>query len=174
MSERKYPDVSFVDFDAEKTVAEMTKDYEALMNVTVHPGSPERLFLLWLADIAVQIKANIDISAKENVPRFASGDKLESLTELFHDVSRLPASSATTTIRFYLSQAQPSSQLIPAGTRITTQDGNVTFETEENTYVPAGEISVDASAKCQIIGAVGNGYAAGQISCLYRIEKCIG
>ena len=169
MSERKYPDVSFVDFDAEKTVAEMTKDYEALMNVTVHPGSPERLFLLWLADIAVQIKANIDISAKENVPRFASGDKLESLTELFHDVSRLPASSATTTIRFYLSQAQPSSQLIPAGTRITTQDGNVTFETEENTYVPAGEISVDASAKCQIIGAAGNGYAAGQISCLVDV-----
>lgn len=169
MSESNYPDVSFVDFDADKTVAEMTKDYEALMDVTVHPGSPERLFLLWLANIAIQLKANIDISAKENVPRFASGDKLDSLTELFHDVSRLPASAATTTIRFYLSQAQDSSQLIPAGTRITTEDGIVTFETEENTYVPPGEISVDASAKCQTIGAAGNGYTAGQISCLVDV-----
>lgn len=169
MSERKYPDVSFVEFDADQVVAEMTKDYEALMNVTVHPGSPERLFLLWLANIAVQLKANIDISARENVPRFAAGDKLESLTELFHDVSRLPASAATTTIRFYLSQAQASSQLIPAGTRITTEDGSVTFETEKNIYIPAGEISVDASAKCQTIGAAGNGYTAGQISCLVDV-----
>ncbi len=169
MSERKYPDVSFVDYDAEKIVAEMTRDYEELMGVTVHPGSPERLFLLWMANIIVQINANIDISAKENVPRFAFGDKLESLTELFHDVSRLPASAATTTIRFYLSQAQASYQLIPAGTRITTEDGSVTFETEENTYVPAGELTVDVSAICQTIGTAGNGYMPGQISCLVDV-----
>lgn len=176
MSERKYPDVSFVDFDADKTVAEMTKEYEALMGTTVRPASPERLFLLWMANIAIQLKANIDITGKENVPRFASWDKLESLTELFHDVSRLPASAATTNIRFYLSQAQASAQLIPAGTRITTEDENVTFLTEENAYVPAGEISVEVSSRCQVVGAIGNGYTPGQIFKLVDVfpwyQKC--
>lgn len=169
MSERKYPDVSFVDFDADKIAAEMTTDLEKLLGKTIHPGSPERLLLLWMADITVQVKANIDISAKENVPRFASSSKLDSLTELFHDVSRLPASAATTTIRFYLSQAQTSSQLIPAGTRITTEDENVTFETEEDIYIPAGALSVDSSAKCQTTGEAGNGYTAGQISQLVDV-----
>lgn len=176
MSERKYPDVSFVDFDADKTVAEMTKDYESLMGTTVRPASPERLFLLWMANIAIQLKANIDITGKENVPRFASGDKLESLTELFHDVSRLPASAATTNIRFCLSQAQPSAQLIPAGTRVTTEDENVTFLTEESIYIPAGELSAEVAARCESIGAVGNGYTPGQIFKLVDVfpwyERC--
>lgn len=169
MSERTYPDVRFVSFDADEIVAEMTRDYEEKMKVTVHPGSPERLFLLWLANIVVQIKANIDIAARENVPRFAAGDNLESLTELFHNVGRLPSSAATATVRFYLSQEQASAQLIPAGTRITTEDGNVTFETEENIYVAAGEIFADAAVKCQTVGAAGNGYTPGQISRLVDI-----
>lgn len=164
MSERSFPDVSFVDFDADKIVAEMTKDLEARLGKTIHPGSPDRLLLLWGADLIVQIKANIDISAKENVPRFAGGEKLDSLTELFHDVSRLPATAATVTIRFYLSQAQAAAQLIPAGTRVTTEDETITFETEEDAYIPAGELTVDVSARCQTIGAVGNGYTAGQIN----------
>ena len=169
MSDRTYPDVCFVDYNVDAIVAEMTADYERIMKTTVHPGSPERLFLLWLADIVVQLKANIDIAAKENVPRFASGDKLESLTELLHDVSRLPASPATTTMRFTLSAEQRSAQLVPKGTRITTEDGNVTFITERDVYVLAGELTVDVSAKCQNVGVVGNGYTAGQINELVDI-----
>lgn len=176
MSERVYPDVSFVDFDAEKTVAEMTRDYEEIMKVTVHPGSPERMFLLWLANIVIQTRAMIDIAARENVPRFAADLALERLTELFHNVSRLQASAATTTIRFYLSTVLDSAQLIPAGTRITTEDGNATFETLENVYVPAGELTADVSAACQIVGSSGNGYTAGQISRLVDVfpfyERC--
>ncbi len=169
MSDRIYPDVNFVDYDADAVVAEMTKDYERIMGVTVHPGSPERLFLLWLADIVVQIKANIDIAARENVPRFASGDKLESLTELLHDVSRLPASNAVTTMRFTISAEQRSAQLIPKGTRITTEDGNVTFVTEADVYVLAGNLTAEVSARCQSVGVVGNGYTAGQINELVDI-----
>ena len=169
MSERKFPDIRFVDFDAAKIAAEMTADYEEAMKTTVYPGSPERLFILWLADIIVRLKANIDITGKANVPRFAAGDELDSLTELFHDVTRLDASAAVTTIRFTLSKAQSSAQLISAGTRITTVDGNVTFQTEEDVYVPAGELTVDVAAKCQAVGAIGNGYIAGQISSLVDV-----
>lgn len=176
MSDRTYPDVSFVNYDAEAIVAEMTRDYEKMMGVTVYPGSPERLFILWLADIIVQLKANIDIAARENVPRFASGDKLESLTELLHDVSRLPASPAITTMRFTISAVQESSQLIPKGTRITTEDGNATFVTEDDVYIISGELTAEVPAKCQNAGVVGNGYTAGQISELVDIfpwyEKC--
>jgi phage-related baseplate assembly protein len=161
--------VTFVDYDSDTIIAEMTSDLEARLGKTVSPGSPERLLILWMADIITQIKANIDISAKENVPRFASGDKLDSLAELFHDVTRLSASAATTTMRFYLSQAQSSAQLIPVGTRITTSDGNITFETENDVYVSSGNTYVDVAATCQSVGTIGNGYVSGQINRLVDI-----
>ena len=97
----------------------------------VYPASPERLFIAWVANIIVQQRVIINETAKKIVPRYADGEYLDSLAELFKDLERLPASPASAMFRFYISEAQKQSVIIPAGTRISF-DGAILFETKEN------------------------------------------
>ena len=104
----------------------------------VYPASPERLFISWVANIIVQQRVIINETAKKNVPRYADGEYLDSLAELFKDLERLPASPASAMFRFYISEAQKQSVIIPAGTRISF-DGAILFETKENLEIKAGQ-----------------------------------
>lgn len=129
-----------------------------------------RLFILWVADIIVQERALINWSARQNVPRYAEGEYLDSLAELFKDVERLKPQPAKTTFRFWLSMKQEGAQIIPAGTRVTV-DGEITFATLEPLFIEAGALCGDAEAECitlteagESIGAAGNGFLPGQIT----------
>ncbi|MBU5438282.1 baseplate J/gp47 family protein [Tissierella sp. MSJ-40] len=130
---------------------------------TLYPADPTRLFILWIADIIVQERVIINESAKQNVPRYAEGEYLDSLAEIFKDTYRLQAQAAKTTFRFYLSTKLATQQLVPKGTRVTV-DGKITFETMENLYIRAGELYGDIPAVCQIVGTIGNGFVPGQIT----------
>lgn len=174
--ERSYPNIEFVDTDTNTLVRSLIAAYEKITGTTLAPASPERLFISWVADIIVQQRVLINWAAKQNIPRYARGEYLDSLAELFKGVQRLPAKAATTTIRFRISQELESAQLIPAGTRVTTKDGSLTFETINDAYIPIGETSVDVIAKCQTEGIIGNGYVPGQISTIVDVfpyfESC--
>jgi len=174
--ERSYPNIEFVDTDTNTLVRSLIAAYEKITGTTLAPASPERLFISWVADIIVQQRVLINWAAKQNIPRYARGEYLDSLAELFKGVQRLPAKAATTTIRFRISQELESAQLIPAGTRVTTKDGSLTFETINDAYIPIGETSVDVIAKCQTKGIIGNGYVPGQISTIVDVfpyfESC--
>ena len=128
----------------------------------VYPASPERLFIAWCAAIIVQQRVLINETAKKNVPRYAKGEYLDSLAELFKDIVRLPATPALAKFRCYISAAQNQSVIVPKGTRITF-DGEVTFETTEELEIKAGETYGDVNGKCQTAGVVGNGLAPGQV-----------
>lgn len=162
MSDRKIPDISFVDTDPEAVITTMVETYEALTGRTLYPASPERLFISWLASIIIQQRALINQTAKMNIPRYADGEYLDALAELFKDVTRLPPESAKATFRCYISEPQESSVFIPAGTRITV-DGELMFATDELIEVKAGETYADVTGSCMTDGTVGNGYTAGQI-----------
>jgi len=174
--ERSYPNIEFVDTDTNTLVRSLIAAYEKITGTTLAPASPERLFISWVADIIVQQRVLINWAAKQNIPRYARGEYLDSLAELFKGVQRLPAKAATTTIRFRISQELESAQLMPAGTRVTTKDGSLTFETINDAYIPIGETSVDVIAKCQTKGIIGNGYVPGQISTIVDVfpyfESC--
>ena len=86
---RSYPDISFVETDTETIVNALIQSYEKFTGRTLYPADPARLFILWVADIIVQERVNIDFSAKQNVPRYAEGEYLDSLAELFKDTYRL-------------------------------------------------------------------------------------
>ena len=62
-----------------------------------------------------------------------------------------------------------SAQLIPGGTRVTTVDGSLTFETIADAYVDIGNTTVDVAARCQTEGNIGNGYLSGQISAIVDV-----
>lgn len=168
MSERTYPDIKFLETDTETIENSLIALYEYMMkeygreDYRVYPASPERVFIAWIAAVVVQQRILIEETAKKNVPRYAEGEYLDSLAELFKDIERLPATPAVATFRCYISAAQPQSVIVKKGTRITF-DGEITFETTEELEIKAGETYGDVPGKCQTPGIVGNNLAAGQV-----------
>lgn len=169
MSERTYPDIKFLETDTEIIESNMIALYEYLVkentdrkNYKCYPGSPERMFISWMAAIVVQQRILIEDTAKKNVPRYAEGEYLDSLAELFKDIERLPATPAVATFRCYISEAQEESVIVPQGTRITF-DGTITFETVEELEIKVGNTYGDVTGQCQTPGTVGNDLAPGQV-----------
>lgn len=168
-----YPDIEFVDTDTQKLVNAIIQSYELFTGRTLYPADPVRLFILWVADIIVQERVLIDFSAKQNLPRYAEGEYLDSLAELFKDVYRLEPVKARTTLRFTLSISLDSSVMIPAGTRVTV-DGEIVFATIENLTIPAGQTNGIVIADCLTLGETGNGFVPGQINKLVDIFPYFG
>lgn len=172
MSDIKYPDIEFLETDTETIISSMIALYEEMQraagrdNYKVRPGSPERVFISWMAAIIVQQRTLINETAKMNVPRYAAKseneDYLDSLAEIFKDTARLPASPASAIFRFHISEPQQQSTIIPAGTRISF-DGVIIFATSEVLEIRAGETSGEVEAVCTQPGTVGNGLVAGQV-----------
>lgn len=71
MSDRKYPDVDFVETDTETIESNLIALYENFVQQVpgrerykVYPASPERLFISWVANIIVQQRVIINETAK--------------------------------------------------------------------------------------------------------------
>lgn len=170
---REYPDIHFVDTDTNTVVNALIQSYEAFTGRTLYPADPARLFILWVADIIIQERVNIDFSARQNVPRYAEGEYLDSLAELFKDAYRLEPEKAKTTLRFTISIPLEVATIIPAGTRVTV-DGEIIFQTTQALTIPAGDLFGDVEAECQTAGEIGNGFVPGQITQLIDIFPYFG
>lgn len=170
---REYPDIHFVDTDTNTVVNALIQSYEAFTGRTLYPADPARLFILWVADIIIQERVNIDFSARQNVPRYAEGEYLDSLAELFKDAYRLEPEKAKTTLRFTLSFPLEVATIVPAGTRVTV-DGEIIFQTVQALTIPAGDLFGDVEAECQTAGEIGNGFVPGQITQLIDIFPYFG
>ena len=148
---REHPEISFVDTDTETLVNALIQSYEMFTGRTLYPADPTRIFLLWIADIIVQERVGIDFSAKQNLPRYAKGEYLDSVAELFRDVYRLEPEKAHTNLRFTLSTVRDIPTIIPIGTRATV-DGEILFEILESLTIPAGSTIGDVTAECTTTG----------------------
>lgn len=173
MKIREYPDIHFVDTDTETLVNALIQSYEAFTGRTLYPADPARLFILWVADIIIQERVNIDFSARQNVPRYAEGEYLDSLAELFKDTYRLEPEKAKTTLRFTLSIPLEVATTVPAGTRATV-DGEIVFQTTKDLTILAGDTFGEVEAECQTAGEIGNGFVPGQINQLIDIFPYFG
>jgi len=169
MVKRDYPDIEFVETDTEtienSLIALFELMYEKMTGKKkkVRPVSPERLYIAYTAAVIVQQRIIINETAKKNVPRYATGEYLDSLGELFKDTFRLPEAKANAIFRFYISEPQKKQNVIvPKGTRINF-DGEIVFSTVEELEIPAGEKYGDVVGECLTPGIVGNNIAAGQI-----------
>lgn len=165
---RQYPNISFVDTDTEALTNSLIRAFERFAGRTLYPADPVRLFILWIADIIIQERVNIDFSAKQNLPRYAEGEYLDSLAELFKDVYRLEPEAARTTIRFTLSIERDTATVIPAGTRLSAGE-EIVFATIAALTIPAGRLTGEVAAVCQTAGEIGNGFIPGQITKLVDI-----
>jgi phage-related baseplate assembly protein len=168
MENKEYPDIEFVETDVETIENSLIALYELMYEEMtgkkkkVYPASPERLFIAWAAAVIVQQRVLINETAKKNVPRYAKGEYLDSLAELFKDTPRLPASPAIAVFRCHISEAQPQSVIVKAGTRINF-DGNIIFSTVKDLEIKAGDTYGDVNARCLTPGLAGNDLAVGQV-----------
>lgn len=164
------PEYQFVPTDPEEIETKLVQLYEALVQTTVHPASPERLFIQFVTGVIVQERMLTNYAGNQNIPSRAAGENLDALAELTYIQSRPEAKAAVCTMRFKISEAQKSAVLIPAGTRITNASKTLVWVTMEDNYVPIGETFIDVeNVTCQTAGTVGNGYTPGQINKLVDV-----
>ena len=173
MSRAANSDYQFVSDDIDEILPEFITQYELTTNRTVQPSSPVRLFISWMASLFVEAYARINYSGNQNIPSRAEDENLDAIGELFFDDTRPGASPATVTMEFTITEAQSSSVLIPAGTRVSTSDGDPIFLTSEDVYIPIGETSITVKAECEEDGTSGNGFSAGQINTLIDVDNVL-
>ena len=154
----------FVDANPQTMVETLTAKYEDITQRTVHPASPEKLFIQWVAAAMVLLAEQINFAGNQNIPSKAVGEGLDNLAQIFYAKTRPQAKPATVTLKFTISEAQSSAILVPAGTRVTTSDQKIVFATDEDVYVEAGETEVTVAATCVTSGTSGNGYVPGQLN----------
>ena len=165
------PDISFIENDTldammQRLVGNYEKRYKEVTGKTVSLGAadPARIQLYAVALDLYQIEQYVDRAGKQDLLKYSYGGFLDNLAA-GRRVTRRPASSARTTLRFTLSATKTYASAIPAGTRVTNGDG-VYFKTLEYSEVPAGDSYVDVEAECTTPGVAGNGFLAGQVNLL--------
>jgi len=159
----------FISTDTNALVSQLISAYEKIVGLTVHPASPERLFIQWITDVIIQERVMNNYTGNQNIPSRAEGTDLDALGELFYDKTRPAAQAAICTVRFHISEAQASAILVPKGTRVTDKNNTLVWETTADVYIPIGDTFVEVMVQCQTVGIIGNGYAPGQINTLVDV-----
>lgn len=160
---RASADYEFVSTDASEIESDVAAMYTAITGRTATAG-PDRLFIQWVASVLTLGNANINRAGNANLPSRAEGEDLDALGQLFYEQTRPTATAAGVQMLFTISEAQQGAVLIPAGTRISAEDGVVVFTTDEDVYVPVGELTASVHATCEETGTVGNGFTEGTLT----------
>lgn len=159
--------IDFVTLDVEQTKADMIASFEDSLEQTLYPSDEKMIFLMQFMPIAIAIVAQINVSANQNLLRYARGPMLDAIGYLT-STERLLASSSGTYLKISLSAAQAQDVQIPIGTR-ATPNFELYFETTESSFIPAGQSFVTIPAKCSAAGEIGNGFEMGQIK--YMVDQ---
>ena len=159
----------FVSNDTASLQADMIAMYEKMTGLTVHPASPEKLFIAWVAAVLVQAYAMMNYTGNQNIPSRADGENLDALGELFYAIERPQATAAVCTEQFTISEAQSFDIIIPAGTRVTDASRTLFWETVAEATITAGQTTASVLVRCQNAGVDGNGYVAGQLNTIVDV-----
>ena len=160
---RELPNPEFVKIDPAGVEADLIARYEARSGKTLYPAQIERLFIDLIAYTRSRLDMAIQNAGEQLLVRFSSGPILDYLGELVA-TPRLLAQPAQCQLRFTMPSVRSAALVIGAGTRVSTQDGKLTFITDRDVQILPGQLQVIVSATCLTAGTQGNGWAAGQIS----------
>ncbi|MFD2645145.1 baseplate assembly protein [Pseudomonas japonica] len=160
---RELPKPEFVKIDPAAVEAELIARYESKSGKTLYPAQIERLFIDLIAYTKSRLDMAVQHAGEQLLVRFSSGPILDYLGELVA-TPRLLAQPARCQIRFSMSSARSLVLIISAGTRVSTQDGKLTFITEQDAQIAPGQLQVVVTATCLTAGTQGNGWAVGQIN----------
>jgi len=165
------PEYKFVSTDVNPLLADLLAGFERITGRVATPGSNDRLYVQWVANIIIHERALNNYTGNQNLPSRADGENLDELGQLFNELVRPEAKPAASKQRFHLSAVQNTSILIPAGTRVSDARGTLTWRTEEDSYIPIGEQFTDVAIECLTPGVAGNNFALGQINTLVDVDN---
>lgn len=153
--------LKFVENNSEKIIENLVSSFEAALGETYQKSDERSLFLYQLAQVVVSINSSINDAGNQVLLRYARGQALDDLGDLL-GVYRLPATSASCTMKFTLSAEQSTRVTIPKGTRVTP-DGKIYFATTSDLVIKAGTLSGEVEAKALTEGTSYNDYTIGSI-----------
>lgn len=156
------PQISFAPQSPAETEAAILTAYERISGLTLQPADPVRLFLESLAYATIVQNGLIDMAGKQNLLAYASGANLDHLGALM-GVARIPAQPARCTLRFTIGEQLAFAVPVPAGTRVSTQDGKIAFAAVSDIEIKPGELEATAVGYCTVPGLAASGLLAGQL-----------
>lgn len=165
---KNIPEISFIDNRTLEDVrnemqADYMEKYQELTgeNTILAEADPVRLAMLAAAAQIYQAMQYVDRSGKQDLLKYSYGSFLDNIGAL-KKLTRRPASYATVTMRFSMTNARGEVTAIPGGIRVATESG-LYFMTDAYVEIPAGEKSVEVHATAVEAGKAGNGLPEGAI-----------
>lgn len=165
-----FPDVSFMgDITLEgvktKIVEEYKKAYIEMTGET--PILSDKLKAVLYADAQIHYQSAVAINnkAKQNLLNYSSGEYLDNLA-IGRCEPRKEAEKSVVIERFTLSAKRERIVAIPIGTRFTSPNGKIYFETTEYAEIPPGELYVDVLGKSTTGGSAANRFDIGELNIL--------
>ena len=156
------PDISFVDMDPERIESRMVQTIENELDERLAPADPRRLLIKSFLPAVIQMKNEIEYSAKQNLLSYAEGEHLDHIGT-FANTERLEAIPSQVTMRFHFSKN--GRHHIPKGTRVSP-DYELMYQVTEHAFSEEEDEYIDVICICEEPGTIGNGYLPGQIEIL--------
>lgn len=151
----------FIDFDAEGVLDDVIGYLQDKCGEELPEGDERRMFAEALTAYLVALKADVDDVAKQKMLRYARGEALDCIGEMY-GCERIAAVRATCTLRFSIDEVATEDIAIPANTSCCTA-GGYAFSTTEHAVIKAGELSADAPAAAEEAGSEYNGFVPGSV-----------
>lgn len=161
------PEPDFIDRDGQAVTQALIAGWEQMTGKTLYPAQVERLLIDLIAYRETLVRIGIQEAAKLNLVNFSRAPLLDYLGELV-GVSRLPARSARTVLRFSVAQPAVAAVVIPKGTRVAaggvdSKSGVAEFATDTGVTIPAGAMAAEVNATATVAGPSANGILPGGI-----------
>lgn len=150
-----------IDFDAESVLDDVVGYLQDRCGEELPEGDERRMFAEALTAYLVALKADVDDAAKQKMLRYARGEVLDCIGEMY-GCERIAAERATCTLRFSIDEAATEDIAIPANTSCCTA-GGYAFSTTERAVISAGELSATAPAAAEEAGSEYNGFVPGSV-----------
>lgn len=152
----------FITADTADLYRQIITSLEKKTGESLYPGDERRIFGEALVAVFVAMFNAMNDAAQQKMLRYARGEVLDALGERV-GVERIPATAATTMLRFSVNAPFTSNIVIPQGTRVTG-DSRRYFATVSAAILIAGNTHVDVEAQSTGTGTAYNDISAGVIS----------
>ncbi|GHT44453.1 baseplate protein [Bacteroidia bacterium] len=152
----------FVERDPDVIMAESKTMLETLLGRELQPAQLEQLMLQFIVYREVLLLNRFNAGMSQMLYQFSTAPILDYIAGLV-SVERLPEAQAGCTVRFTF-VAGHGNIVLPEGTRVSTSDGKVIFETIDDLAVAQGTEFVDLPVLAEVAGKSANNYAQGAVN----------
>lgn len=161
----------FVDTDASTISKWLITKAQDGCNTTLYDGDERRIFIeSVITPIFVALYNVVDDVAKQKMRKYARGSVLDAIGG--EKCPRMEAKHAMTRLCFWIDSAAESDIIIPAGTKVSSNDEHY-FITDEECCIKLGMLQTEVSASAISGGSDYNGLIEGAVSVLVDSIKGI-